>query len=403
MEAFFEEAAPVRSNYLIKHWRGELSLPVSYWVNGVLITGLVPILLAYLAATAEQNGASIQTSSAIIMAVILATILLSVWSIVGTWRSADNHEERGGSSFWANVAKFLMFLGSIRLLFQIATLGPFTLETVQLAAGSDPLGAPATVTVAGDSMTLVGPFSMGTADRVIDAFQKNPEIKQLTLTSIGGRLAEAATISKLVQARQLETVADKECSSACTMVLVSGRDRSAMPGSKVGFHSPSYPGLGAIEINAAASLMADSYRAAGIADSFVDQALAVDAATLWYPKEAQLFEVGVLNFMNPKRIEIAHRYEEMSYKGKLPQRIDDVTTLERVIATGSAIKYIYKANIAPGSVSSSEARTLLLKDVKTRFCAIDLLPDMVASGARYEFVYHYRAGGVLTQFSIDSC
>src|SRR5262249_41811610 len=25
-----------RSNYVVRHWRGELSLPVSYWINGLL-------------------------------------------------------------------------------------------------------------------------------------------------------------------------------------------------------------------------------------------------------------------------------------------------------------------------------------------------------------------------------
>jgi hypothetical protein len=24
-------------NYLMRHWRGELSLPISYWVNGSLL------------------------------------------------------------------------------------------------------------------------------------------------------------------------------------------------------------------------------------------------------------------------------------------------------------------------------------------------------------------------------
>jgi hypothetical protein len=403
METPFDDSSLPAGNYFLRHWRGELTLPISYWVNGVLIAGAVPALLVYVAAFAEQNGASIQASSSIIMAVLASTILLSIWSMIGIWRSADHHEELGGSSFWAHVAKFLMFVGAIRLVFQIVNLGPFTLETSQLAVGIDPLGKPAQVAVVGNSLTLTGPIALGTADRVHKALKEHSEVKQLMLTSIGGRLAEAAQISDLVASRQMSTIADKECSSACTMVLVSGQDRSVMPGTKVGFHSPSYPGIGPVEINATASLMADSYRAAGLSDNFVDQALSVDASTVWYPKESELFDAGVLNFMNPKRIELAHRYEEISYKGKLPRRVDKLTILEGVFVNGTAITYNYKVDIDPGQISASEAKLLLIKDVKKSLCAIDAVPDMIASGAIYNFVYRHRNGSILTQFAVSNC
>ncbi len=403
MESHFDEALPPSGNYFSRHWRGQLSLPISYWVNSVLIAGLTPVLLSYIVAFTEQHGASIQFVSAIIMVVLLSTILLSIWCVVGTWRSADHHEERGGTSFWAHVAKFLMFVGAIRLLFQIVNLGPFTLETTQLAFGSDPMGGPARIAVVGNNLTLVGPLTLGTADRFQKALQMHPDVREVTLTSIGGRLAEAAEISKMVAAQQMKTIADKECSSACTMVLVSGIDRSVMPGTNVGFHSPSYPGLGPIDINASASLMADSYRAAGISDSFVDEALAVDASTIWYPNESELFDAGVLNFMNPKRIELAHQYEKMNYKGKFPRRIDNLTVLEAVAVDGIDITYSYKVEIASGQISPVKAKAALLPDVKKRLCATSLIPEMIASGARYNFVYRNLNGGTLTEFSIDRC
>lgn len=34
-------AKPRRRSYLARHWRGELSLPVSYWVNGCLVSVLI--------------------------------------------------------------------------------------------------------------------------------------------------------------------------------------------------------------------------------------------------------------------------------------------------------------------------------------------------------------------------
>src|SRR5689334_12574412 len=35
------EAEAKPRNYFTRHWRGELSLPVSYWVNGILTGGMV--------------------------------------------------------------------------------------------------------------------------------------------------------------------------------------------------------------------------------------------------------------------------------------------------------------------------------------------------------------------------
>jgi len=37
-------SSPQKANYFIRHWRGELSLGVSYWINGVLLT--IPFLVA---------------------------------------------------------------------------------------------------------------------------------------------------------------------------------------------------------------------------------------------------------------------------------------------------------------------------------------------------------------------
>src|SRR5262249_8126859 len=32
-------------NYLVRHWRGQLSLPVSYWINGVLLNVVAAIVI----------------------------------------------------------------------------------------------------------------------------------------------------------------------------------------------------------------------------------------------------------------------------------------------------------------------------------------------------------------------
>ena len=403
MKAYFDEETPRSKSYLMRHWRGELSLPVSYWVNATLIAGLIPIPLLYLASVTEQSVASIQFSSAVLMSVILMSVLLPVWAIVGTWRSSDMHSYRGGKDIWANVAKFFLFCSALRLLAQLATMGPFVLETSQLAVGVDSMGAPAKVAVVGSDMTITGPLALGTADLVNQALQSHPDVRRVTLTSVGGRIGEAAAISKQITVRKISTTAKGECSSACTMVLLAGVDRSMAAGTKVGFHGPSYPGLGVVEVNAAATLMASSYREAGLADTFVDNALGVDPASMWYPKESKLFEVGVLNFIDEQRVASLHKLEELQYGGKLPQRIDEVTTLQTVTANGPTMTYNYTVYVGKGQISAAEATKILKGELKPRICGRDLVPELIASGARYAFNYRYASGGLLTKFTIDNC
>ena len=403
MEAYFDEESPQSKNYFVRHWRGELSLPISYWVNATLIAGLVPIPLLYLSSQVEQRAGSIQFASVVLMLILTVSISMSIWAIVGTWRSSNHHSMRGGSEGWANAAKFFMFMGALRLLAQVAGMGPFVLETSQLAVGIDSMGAPAKVVVSGLDLSIIGPISLGTADLVDRALIDNPKVRRVLLSSLGGRLGEAAQISEQIAARQMNTVARGECSSACTMILLAGADRSAAAGSKIGFHGPSYPGLGVVELNPAESMMADSYRAAGLVDTFVTSALAVAPSDMWYPKETELFKVGVLNFIDAERITQGHELEALEYRNKLPFRLDDRTIIRSVVTYGTTIKYKYTVDIAPGQISFAEAQKLLKGDVMRQVCRQPLVPEAIASGSRYVYTYDYSTGGRFTNFTIDDC
>src|SRR5262245_8191534 len=78
-----------RANYLVRHWRGDLPLHVSYWINGVLTNVvamavlIVPIILTHI---------DINYGGALGWGAFWATlILLNLWQVVGIWRSAARH------------------------------------------------------------------------------------------------------------------------------------------------------------------------------------------------------------------------------------------------------------------------------------------------------------------------
>jgi hypothetical protein len=52
------QAIEARTNYIVRHWRGELSLPLSYWVNGVALslaaTFITDVVILYMKPTASE-------------------------------------------------------------------------------------------------------------------------------------------------------------------------------------------------------------------------------------------------------------------------------------------------------------------------------------------------------------
>jgi hypothetical protein len=95
-------------NFLKKHWKGEYSLPHSYWLHGSLLGLLIGMGAAFLAAaTADSKGTSYLVPLEITCLVYFLLILVySVWATGGIWRSATH---RGG--FWARAAKVMLVLG----------------------------------------------------------------------------------------------------------------------------------------------------------------------------------------------------------------------------------------------------------------------------------------------------
>lgn len=47
-------------NYVKDHWLGNLPLPLSYWINGTLLSGASAVLILAFAAEIEGSNASLQ-------------------------------------------------------------------------------------------------------------------------------------------------------------------------------------------------------------------------------------------------------------------------------------------------------------------------------------------------------
>ena len=92
------------------HWRGEHSLPVSYWLNFVALGFLCGILLSWWVNNVEVVLSPYLRPDGIWYALLAGFVLyvaFVVWAIVGVWRAAGKSIEKGRRG-WPWIARFIV-------------------------------------------------------------------------------------------------------------------------------------------------------------------------------------------------------------------------------------------------------------------------------------------------------
>lgn len=293
-------STPLSANYFVRHWRGELSLPVSYWINGSVLGAAVSMALFAAVSGMEEGNYSLRTISFASLGVLLFSVTVWLWSVVGIWRSADHHVARGGSSGWASVARVMVVLGILAMAGQLSTnILPQAKEFALIAIGNDPLGEIVIkVSANGQSVIVIGTLREGSAAEVQKILDAAPGATSLVLNSNGGRLFEAQQLARAVRNRNLDTYVEDQCVSACTYVFLAGRARAATPNARIGFHQPSFPGLDTDTQISMTQDMMDVYRSAGLPEAFLQRIGRTSPEDMWYPTREELVNSNVITRMS---------------------------------------------------------------------------------------------------------
>ncbi|MES2038403.1 MAG: ATP-dependent Clp protease proteolytic subunit [Pseudomonadota bacterium] len=284
-------------NYIKAHWRGQLSLGKSFWLNGVGIGNLLAALMVTgLARLMEASDTSLRILAGVSLLGFAIAVLVWLWSITGIIRSASKHTARGGSGLVAGLTLLLAFFNILGMLLNASSsYVPQMKEFAMLASGHDSMKrVEISTSDKGDVLQLRGTIGEGSMASFADALKKNPQVKTVSLSSPGGRLREAQQIAKLIKSGQLNTYVEGECSSACTYVFLAGKDRAATPNAHIGFHQPSFPGIGGAELAVATDSMAKHYRAANLPEDFIQIAIHTKAEGMWYPNREEMVKAGVI-------------------------------------------------------------------------------------------------------------
>lgn len=109
--------------YFKKHWQGEQSLAVSYWVNAVLISAAMHVVGLVLTVIAPVSD-PVALSRVVAFIAIITLLVISPWQFVGLWRCTRKCITSRGGAFWARLARAQIALGVLSTLSVTAYLWP---------------------------------------------------------------------------------------------------------------------------------------------------------------------------------------------------------------------------------------------------------------------------------------
>ncbi len=278
------------ANYFTRHWRGELSLGVSFWVNGILGT----LLLRAVAKQLEGEIDSINLQFYALLSLLFVIIALSAtaWQNVGIWQSASNH----AGSIWALLAKVTVLIGLAPFIYLIClSYIPQFEEALSIINGDNGL-PPYRVWAlpGGTEVKFEGGIRAGCSDQLEAVLATVPQARALDIESPGGRIIEARKMMKLVHDHNLSTYTSQECMSAATLVLLSGRERIVGVHARVGFHSGYLPGATTGEENQMNNLVRTTMESLGVSSDFVARVLATPSKHMWFPTYREMYAAGVV-------------------------------------------------------------------------------------------------------------
>lgn len=287
--------SPRPASYVLRHWRGDLTLPVAYWVNVVLIGVALVTIIGALAGLLDSS-ISIWTMFTALIAFWSLVYAVTTWQLVGAWRSAGKHRLRGGSSGWAVAARVMLVFGIVQSLYVGYTQAvPQVTEVVKIASGNDPAGKWQIRVIRNASEVEVsGGIGFGLANELRRVLEAHPTVKILHLNSDGGRIGEARRIRDLIENRGLFTYTATRCVSACVVAFIAGRERLIASGGRLGFHTYAFPGLSSEDFATEMAADRSDFVRRGVDKEFATTAFR-NSNEMWYPPHKELIAAGVVS------------------------------------------------------------------------------------------------------------
>lgn len=282
--------------FIRKHWRGEYSLPRSFWLNTVAVAYLAPLAALDLL---SWNPWYVGRATSVAFVAILVVFYPSlVWGLLGTARAGTHYQERGGRSIWVGAAIWItLFLFVDSIGYFLASRG-IVIDHVRMAF-TGRYGPPASITVIknGSGLLIAGELRAGSADLLALTLRHSPAVSSVTLDSKGGLLSQANLMAARISQHRLDTYVVGQCSSACTFLFLAGKRRCMAAGARLGFHEATYDGqLARDTFKNADALERNMYIRAGLPQAFIDRVMKTPDRQVWYPSREELLATHITTY-----------------------------------------------------------------------------------------------------------
>ena len=292
--------------YLRDHWRGAHSLLWSFWINLVVGRLIIFALEITMREVLDQTAFLLVAAKTIFF--IVFHVIILVWQIVGTVRSAESLMQATGLSLplWAT------YMGCLASLILTANVVLGTNRPIQ---SYDFLRTMADIQAENRksqyelkydreerSVTFTGIFVIGVRRAFSELIEKDKGIIRVVFESKGGSIYEARGVARLLIEHQVTTHIQHTCASACALAYLAGSRRSISPGGRLGFHKYDFNFANKQPhpmINLAEEHAADRkyMRNRGLSEDFLKKVFAQAHSDIWFPKTQELLASGAVHSM----------------------------------------------------------------------------------------------------------
>lgn len=292
------EAVPVAvamrkaSNYFVRHWRGELPLWLTYWIN----TFAVSVVLALMVGLLVELDMSLKALSALCLTIFAVSLIMLIWQATGLCRCLLRRHGSGASPTYTVLGWFaFVVMCIVSISTAVTTIIPQSREYLEIVAGDKDMPEMRLLLLpSGKEVEISGGLRAGCAQEFREFIERTPSIKVVHVNSIGGRISEGLEIAKIVADREMTTYVSNSCASAATLIFLSGRERFVNEEAKVGFHAGYFPGVDKETIDVKSGVMADHMKSAGVSADFITKALGTSHDQMWYPTLQEMLDAGVV-------------------------------------------------------------------------------------------------------------
>ncbi len=287
-------------SYLKSYWFGQHSIRRTLLINFLLPTACVfiaqKLVLQPLVATNQLPAITVLV---ILFVVYLGLALTVCVALNRHQRIQSGGYATNGDVVFANAAVLVAFIYLLISLTDVLT-GRTGEVTVNAERGlrinpSNENPTYSEVDAEKGIYSLSGTIGIGATSRFRAFLANLPTTSKkpanLILDSDGGNIFEARGLAKFVRSNNVTTHVDRQCLSACTLVFVSGNQRTADPQARFGFHAYRLDSKSAqvwLDSNEEQRKDMDIFRHSNVDPDFVSQIYQSAPDALWIPSHSEL-------------------------------------------------------------------------------------------------------------------